>query len=52
MKRVIWILLSALVFTGCTPHVGVSVPIGKYGYTGVSASEHGVHTVVGVGVGL
>lgn len=46
--------MAALLCVGCTPSIGVSVPVGGDAYTGVSASvsESGVEPAVGVGVGV
>ncbi|MFT7823667.1 MAG: hypothetical protein ABXS92_02785 [Sulfurimonas sp.] len=54
MKQLLWIVMTALLCVGCTPSIGVSVPIGGNAYTGVSASagESGVEPAVGVGVGV
>jgi hypothetical protein len=54
MKKLLWMFIATLLCVGCTPSIGVSVPIGGHAYTGVSASagENGVEPAVGVGVGV
>lgn len=52
MFKTVCFVIIAIFLSGCTPSIGVSVPIGGNAYTGVSVSEHGVQPSVGVGIGL
>jgi|GEM_PF-3195367 len=44
--------------SGCTPGIGVGLPVGKVGYAGVGVNKNGLHPSAGVrvaphvGVGL
>ena len=50
MKIILLLLFSIFFLTGCTPGIGVGVPVGKVGYAGVGVNKNGVHPSVGVRV--
>ena len=48
MFRFILALIFILFLNGCTPGVGVGIPVGKIGYAGVGVNKYGVHPSFGV----
>ena len=50
MLRFTFTLVLLIFLSGCTPGIGVGLPVGKVGYAGVGVNKNGLHPSVGVRV--
>jgi len=51
MKKLLFFVVSLFIFNGCTPGIGIGIPLGPVGFVGVGANKNGLHPTAGVHAG-
>lgn len=51
MKKYLLMSLCLLLFTACTPGIGIGLPLGPIGFVGVGVNKDGLHPSAGVHAG-
>lgn len=50
MLKLVLSIIIMIYLNGCTPGIGVGLPVGKVGYAGVGVNKNGLHPSAGVRV--
>ena len=50
MFKLTLFLIGIILLNGCTPGIGLGIPVGKLGYVGVGVNKNGLHPSAGVRV--